>query len=856
MASQSSSPTPRPGDGGGSDATLISISEQSSALAVSHFGSEENVPKYLCCPITGTVMVDPVLAADGHTYEREAIRKWFVDSSLSPMTGTQIDTRRLIPNLALRSQIQNHTPAHAAAPPRGATASAAKSGAPPPRPLHARGPPPRVTVLQGTSSDTMGARYAASAPAGAAASSSSAAVASSLSSAESETSRQSLAAMCRAADDKTPSKSRAEIRAEILARRRCQASQLNLAASVVMRVPSYNAGADGGGAVPHPDTKGENGAPAYSLSMLSPIVALFQMAGRNVAEFNPRAQIADLVATENFEDIGLLMVIRRDVRNGNGDRDAFRVMLYMLYDACPLAAFAVLSELPLFGCFRDFKDIRRELDTEDPTRTSSEPMKAFIEVLYDCYLIADSAKMNAGQDARLTLAAKWAPREKQKDFKNQARAAAKRMFPDMEDIVAYSKYRKLLSMLSRTVEQKMTGHEWSTIKPGSVPGKALKKYRRAFLNQPRLPPHADPRRTGKPTRSDEPDRVGCAAAFTAHMESGKAVKGAETVDVYTLVLDVLNGKSNATTEAQYRAIVEKFKAKANDPSNPCALDKWLALSDVSWSMQGDPMHVSIALGILISDVSGSDKFLTFETNPKFHRFKPGMSFAEKVHSARDAPWGGSTNFKKALELLLNGVLMGAPRPEALVVISDMQFDAAQEDGVQWTSQYEAIKQDWNAAGYDPPNIIFWNVRDTSTAPAASNTPGVTMVSGFSQNMLKVLLENRGATTPEELVTEAIGAERYTSVKERLRSATDVVGDPDRIAKFQENPVEGARALAMAYTIANFNSDLCTNAILKAFGPRRPPMLVESDSEDEVPVSPMGGGASLAPFPPPQVDVEL
>ena len=246
-----------------------------------------------------------------------------------------------------------------------------------------------------------------------------------------------------------------------------------------MRVPSYNAGADGGGAVPHPDTKGENGAPAYSLSMLSPIVALFQMAGRNVAEFNPRAQIADLVATENFEDIGLLMVIRRDVRNGNGDRDAFRVMLYMLYDACPLAAFAVLSELPLFGCFRDFKDIRRELDTEDPTRTSSEPMKAFIEVLYDCYLIADSAKMNAGQDARLTLAAKWAPREKQKDFKNQARAAAKRMFPDMEDIVAYSKYHKLLSMLSRTVEQKMTGHEWSTIKP-SVPGKALRSTAARF----------------------------------------------------------------------------------------------------------------------------------------------------------------------------------------------------------------------------------------------------------------------------------------------------------------------------------------------------------------------------------------
>ena len=110
MASQSSSPTPRPGDGGGSDATLISISEQSSALAVSHFGSEENVPKYLCCPITGTVMVDPSrLLMATRTSARQS--RGGLKCNQSPMTGIKMDSRRLIPNLALLSQIQNHTPA-------------------------------------------------------------------------------------------------------------------------------------------------------------------------------------------------------------------------------------------------------------------------------------------------------------------------------------------------------------------------------------------------------------------------------------------------------------------------------------------------------------------------------------------------------------------------------------------------------------------------------------------------------------------------------------------------------------------------------------------------------------------------
>lgn len=31
----------------------------------------------LRCPITHELMKDPVMATDGHTYEREAIMKWF-----------------------------------------------------------------------------------------------------------------------------------------------------------------------------------------------------------------------------------------------------------------------------------------------------------------------------------------------------------------------------------------------------------------------------------------------------------------------------------------------------------------------------------------------------------------------------------------------------------------------------------------------------------------------------------------------------------------------------------------------------------------------------------------------------------
>ena len=44
----------------------------------------------LQCPITHRLPVRPVVAADGHVYERSAIEKWLQTKSTSPLTGTEI----------------------------------------------------------------------------------------------------------------------------------------------------------------------------------------------------------------------------------------------------------------------------------------------------------------------------------------------------------------------------------------------------------------------------------------------------------------------------------------------------------------------------------------------------------------------------------------------------------------------------------------------------------------------------------------------------------------------------------------------------------------------------------------------
>ncbi|CAI5724230.1 unnamed protein product [Peronospora destructor] len=63
---------------------------------------EEPVPEQLIGPITGCPMLDPVVAADGHSYEREAILQWFATSDISPMTGMHMPTKQIFSNFTLR----------------------------------------------------------------------------------------------------------------------------------------------------------------------------------------------------------------------------------------------------------------------------------------------------------------------------------------------------------------------------------------------------------------------------------------------------------------------------------------------------------------------------------------------------------------------------------------------------------------------------------------------------------------------------------------------------------------------------------------------------------------------------------
>lgn len=67
----------------------------------------------LCCPITHDIMRDPVVAADGHSYERAAISCWlWTGKRTSPVTNLPMSSVVLVPNHSLRRVARLHTGLH------------------------------------------------------------------------------------------------------------------------------------------------------------------------------------------------------------------------------------------------------------------------------------------------------------------------------------------------------------------------------------------------------------------------------------------------------------------------------------------------------------------------------------------------------------------------------------------------------------------------------------------------------------------------------------------------------------------------------------------------------------------------
>ena len=496
-----------------------------------------------------------------------------------------------------------------------------------------------------------------------------------------------------------------------------------------------------------------------------------------------------------LEDLCVLLFQTRNIRGGKGERALAYDMLVALDKKQHALSLALLPLFSKYGCWRDlFKLAENKAFTE-----------AVMDLVVKQFALDNAAVVTEG--GKVSLLAKWAPREKSHGAP-LAKLLAKRLFADSLVVSEkFKAYRKMVSALNKhidTVEIKMCDRHFADIEPGHVPGRALQKYRRAFLNEAST--WQDGKRVQRPggeDRSSEYDRVEAGRHFSEHFAAGAKgdviIKGADTVYPHEVVQAVYQSHDISESERNLRlGQWLAFVAKAKEGG---ALKNCLAMCDFSGSMNGLPMMVSLALGLLIAEVSGTNKILTFDSEPKWHTFEPDHNLYQKVASIGDIGQGLSTDFQKAMDLVLTDIKERRCRPEDvpkdLIVFTDMGWDQACSSSEKspytgnqyrnnvktapWQTHIQMIRENFRRAGEDmwgtpfqPPRIVIWNLRaEYSDFHARADEEGVVMLSGWSPALFKVLQEKGiEVLTPYAALRLQLDDPMYQPVRDLVRKHVD------------------------------------------------------------------------------------
>ncbi|KAG7611686.1 von Willebrand factor A-like domain superfamily [Arabidopsis suecica] len=425
---------------------------------------------------------------------------------------------------------------------------------------------------------------------------------------------------------------------------------------------------------------------------------------------------------------------------------------------------------------REFEKAKKALDRYN----SDANYRLLFDQIADLFaelLKSDLEYLNTDNLNKISLASKWCPSVDSSYDKTTliCEAIARRMFPreEYEEGIEEAHYayrirdrlrKEVLVPLHKALELpevSMSAKEWNLLKYNRVPSIAMQNYSSRFAE------HDSERFT----------------EFLEDVKSGKKKMAAGALLPHQIISQLLNdSEGEEVAELQWARMVDDLAKKGK-------LKNSLAICDVSGSMAGTPMNVCIALGLLVSELNEEPwkgKVITFSENPQLH-VVTGSSLREKTKFVREMDFGINTDFQKVfdriLEVAVENNLTDEQMIKRLFVFSDMEFDDARVDShsemsdyasnsdsdyesvpesfEKWETDYEVVQRKYKEKGFqNVPEIVFWNLRDSSATPVASKQKGVAMVSGFSKNLLTLFLEEGGIVNPEDVMLLAIKGEEY------------------------------------------------------------------------------------------------
>ena len=119
-------------------------------------------------------------------------------------------------------------------------------------------------------------------------------------------------------------------------------------------------------------------------------------------------------------------------------------------------------------------------------------------------------------------------------------------------------------------------------------------------------------------------------------------------------------------------------------------------------------------------------------------------------------------FQLVLDTAVNNNLKQEELPTSLLIVSDMEFDYAVDRSAREDKLFTTIRKKWEAAGYQLPRLVFWNVNSrTGAIPMTQNKNGVILISGFSAALCNMVLSEE--TDPYLALVKVLNTDRYNPV---------------------------------------------------------------------------------------------
>lgn len=435
----------------------------------------------------------------------------------------------------------------------------------------------------------------------------------------------------------------------------------------------------------------------------------------------------DLFVSAWMEDPNLAiktMFYARDVRQGQGQRGAFREQLKYLGQNHPDIASRLVSVIPEFGRWDDLYSLFG-------TKAEDSAMAH----------ITNQLRKDMTGGAEPSLMAKWLKSENAHSKETKRLATITRRALRMNS----KTYRKVLSGLRarlNLIETKMTEGDWSGIDYAKLPSMAMMKYRAAFA------------------RND-------GARFSEYI--GKVTSGEEKINSGVLYPYDIIEKIGVFNYFQNESQIDPALAQVMWDNLPNYLEdapenfNAITVVDTSGSMRGAPINVAVSLGLYFAERDkGAFKnhLISFSDNPTLVKVEGGR-LADKVRHIGSFPWGMTTNLEAVFSLILKSAIDNEvphrDMPNKIFIVSDMQFNRCV---TSHESVFECFKDRFAQHGYNLPDIVFWNVNaQVGKQPVTMNEQGVQLVSGLSPSIFKNIM-GAELETPMDLMMNVLNGERY------------------------------------------------------------------------------------------------